>query len=79
MSILLPLLAMMDSPTIDLQVQTEIVKAVGKIPDHQSEDPLQQLGVKAWTSRSNDPRMQDLREAIDWSLWQIHPSAHTED
>lgn len=79
MTILPPLLAMMDSPTIDLQVQTEIVKAVGKIPDHQSVNPLQQLGVKAWTSRSNDPRMQDLREAIDWSLWQIHPSAHTED
>ena len=79
MTILPPLLAMMDSPTIDLQVQTEIVKAVGKIPDHQSVNPLQQLGVKAWTSRSRDPRMQDLREAIDWSLWQIHPSAHTED
>jgi hypothetical protein len=79
MTILPPLLAMMDSPTIDLQVQTEIVKAVGKIPDHQSVDSLQQLGVKAWTSRSNDPRMQDLREAIDWSLWQINPNAHTDE
>lgn len=78
MTILPPLLAMMDSPTINLQVQTEIVKAIGKIPDHQSEDSLQQLLVKAWTSRSTDPRMQELREAIVWSLWQINPSAHTE-
>ncbi len=79
MTILPPLLAMMDSPNIDLQVQTEIVKAVGKVPDHQSEAPLKKLGVKAWTSRSNDPRMQELREAIDLSLWQINPSAHTDD
>jgi len=79
MTILPPLLAMVDSPTIDLQVQTEIVKAVGKIPDRQSVDLLQKLGVKAWTSRSNDPRMQDLRKAIDWSLWQINPSAHSYD
>ena len=79
MTILPPLLAMMDSPNIDLHVQTEIVKAVGKVPDHQSEEPLKKLGLKAWTSRSNDPRMQELREAIDLSLWQINPSAHTDD
>ncbi len=78
-AILPPLLAMMASPKIDLHVQTEIVKAIGKIPDHQSVDPLKKLGVKAWTSRSPDPRMQALREAIDWSLWQINPSAHTDD
>jgi HEAT repeats len=79
MTILPPLLTMMDSPTIDLQVQTEIVKAIGKVPDHRSVAPLKQLGVKTWTSRSNDPRMQELREAIDLSLWQINPSAHTDD
>lgn len=79
MTLLPPLLAMMDSPKIDLQVQTEIVKAIGKVPDHQSVEPLQKLGVKAWTSRSNDPRMQELREAIDMSLWQISPNPHSED
>ena len=78
-TILPTLLAMMDAPQIDLGVQTEIVKAVGKIPDRKSVAPLKKLGVKAWTSRSPDPRMQDLREAIDWSLWQINPSAHTEE
>ena len=79
LGILSSLLAMMNSPTIGLHVQTEIVKAIGKIPDHQSIDPLKKLGVHAWTSRSTDPQMQELREAIDWSLWQINPSAHTDD
>lgn len=78
MTILPPLLAMMESPTIDLQVQIEIVKALGKIPDHQSEDPLRRLGVKTWTSRSDDPRMQELRETIELSLWHINPSPHSE-
>ena len=70
-SILPTLLAMMDAPQIDLQVQIEIVKAIGKIPDYQSIEPLQKLGLKSWTSQSRDPHMQELREAIDWSLWQI--------
>ena len=70
-SILPTLLAMMDAPKIDLRVQTEIVKAVGKIPDYQSIEPLEKLGLKSWTSQSQDPHMQELRKAIDWSLWQI--------
>lgn len=77
--ILPPLLAMMHAPDVHLHVQTEIVKAVGKIPDQRSVEPLQQLGLKAWTSSSTDPEMQELREAIDWSLWQITPGAHTDE
>ncbi len=77
--ILPPLLAMMQSPDVHLRVQTEIVRAVGKIPDQASVDPLQQLGLKAWTSPSTDPQMQELREAVDWSLWQINPGAHTDE
>ena len=77
--ILPPLLAMMQSPDVHLRVQTEIVKAIGKTPDQRSVEPLQQLGLKAWTARSNDPLMQELREAVDLSLWQINPSAHTDE
>ncbi len=77
--ILPPLLAMMQAPDVHLRVQTEIVKAVGKIPDQRSVEPLQQLGLKAWTSSSTDPHMQELREAVDWSLWQITPGAHTDE
>ena len=77
--ILPPLLAKMEAPDVHLRVQTEIVKAIGKTPDLQSLEPLQQLALKAWTSRSNDPIMQELREAVDWSLWQINPTAHTDE
>ncbi len=77
--ILPPLLAMMQSPDVHLRVQTELVRAVGKIPDQASVEPLQQLGLKAWTSSSTDPHMQELREAVDWSLWQINPGAHTDE
>ncbi len=77
--ILPPLLAMMQSPDVHLRVQTEIVKAIGKTPDQRSVEPLQRLGLKAWTARSNDPLMQELREAIDLSLWQINPTAHTDE
>ncbi len=77
--ILRPLLAMMQAPDVPLLVQTELVRAVGKIPDQRSVEPLQQLGLKAWTSPSRDPHMQELREAVDWSLWQINPGAHTDE
>ena len=77
--ILPPLLAMMQAPDVHLRVQTEIVRAIGKTPDFQSVEPLQQLALRAWTSRSNDPLMQELREAVDWSLWQINPTAHTDE
>ena len=77
--ILPPLLAMMQSSDVHLHVQTAIVRAVGQIPDQASVEPLQQLGLKAWTSTSTDPHMQELREAIDWSLWQINPGAHTDE
>jgi hypothetical protein len=74
-----PLLAKMQAPDVHLRVQTEVVRAIGKTPDLRSVEPLEQLGLKAWTARSNDPLMQELREAVDWSLWQINPSAHTDE
>ena len=77
--ILPPLLARMEAPDVHLRVQTEIVRAIGKTPDLRSLEPLEQLALKVWTSRSNDPLMQELREAVDWSLWQINPTAHTDE
>jgi len=77
--ILPPLLAKMQAPSVHLRVQTEIVRAIGKTPDMRSLEPLQELALKAWTARSNDPLMQELREAVDWSLWQINPTAHTDE
>ena len=77
--ILPPLLAKMESPDVHLRVQTEIVRAIGKTPDLRSLEPLEQFALKVWTARSNDPLMQELREAVDWSLWQINPTAHTDE
>ena len=77
--ILPPLLAKMEAPDVHLRVQTEIVRAIGKTPDLRSLEPLEQLALKVWTARSNDPLMQELREAVDWSLWQINPTAHTDE
>ena len=77
--ILPPLLAKIQAPDVHLRVQTEIVRAIGKTPDLRSLEPLEQLALKVWTARSNDPLMQELREAVDWSLWQINPTAHTDE
>ena len=77
--ILPPLLAKMEAPDVHLRVQTEIVRAIGKTPDLRSLEPLEQFALKVWTARSNDPLMQELREAVDWSMWQINPTAHTDE
>ena len=77
--ILPPLLAKMEEPNAHLRVQTEIVRAIGKTPDLRSLEPLEQFALKVWTARSNDPLMQELREAVDWSMWQINPTAHTDE
>lgn len=77
--ILPPLLARMEAPGVHLRVQTEIVRAIGKTPDLRSLEPLEQFALKVWTARSDDPLMQELREAVDWSMWQINPTAHTDE
>lgn len=77
--ILPPLLAKMEAPDVHLRVQTEIVRAIGKTPDLRSLEPLEQFALKVWTARSDDPLMQELREAVDWSMWQINPTAHTDE
>ncbi len=77
--ILPPLLAKMEAPDVHLRVQTEIVRAIGKTPDMRSLEPLEQFALKVWTARSDDPLMQELREAVDWSMWQINPTAHTDE
>ena len=73
------LLAKMEAPDVHLRVQTEVVRAIGKTPDMRSLEPLEQFALKVWTARSDDPLMQELREAVDWSMWQINPTAHTDE
>ncbi len=73
------LISMLQTQELELQVKTEIVRTLGKVPNQQSVQPLEKIGLKAWTSRSTHPHMQDLREAVDWSLWQINAGAHTDE
>jgi len=73
------LISLLQTQELELPVQTEIVRTLGKVPNQQSIQPLEKIGLKAWTSRSTDPRMKDLREAVDWSLWQINSGAHTDE
>ena len=71
------LLTTLQKPNIELPVQTEIVKALGKLSNQRAVAPLEELNRKAWTNSSNDPGMKELREALSWSLWQLNPDPHS--
>jgi len=72
-----PLLSMLDAPGIDIRVQTEIVWALGKIPDKKALAPLNALYRKVLHIR--DPENQDLqklKEALNWSTKQLNMDEH---
>jgi hypothetical protein len=64
-------------PDTEIPVKTEIVKALGKLADQRAIPILEELNRQAWTDPSHSPEMQELREALSWSLWQLNPDAHT--
>ena len=59
----------------EVEVQIEIVKALGRVPDQRSIEPLESLRAKAWTSSSTHPKFRELRDAIENSIWQLNPGA----
>jgi hypothetical protein len=63
----------------DPRVQTMAARSLGQLGDRRAITPLKNLNLQAWTDPSTHPDMQALREALSWSLWQLNPSAHTED
>lgn len=72
-----PLLAMLDAPGIDIRVQTEIVWALGKIPDKRSLTPLKALYKKVLQIRDPENRaLQSLKEALNWSTKQLDLDEH---
>lgn len=75
-----PLLAKLKA-TENVQVQTAIVWALGKLPDQRSFDALVELQQTVHVGRRNqvDPEVAELRRALAWSLRQIRPSDHTFD
>ena len=72
-----PLIHSLQKPDTEIPVKTEIVRALGKLGDQEAVPVLEKLNQEAWTDPSSSPEMQELREALTWSLWQLNPDAHT--
>ena len=59
--------------TDDLTVKTEVVWALGKLPDKQAYEPLRTLQQSLYTRSATDPdpKVKKLKEAVNYSLKQI--------
>ncbi len=69
---------MLKRPDLDIAVQIELVWALGKNPDRQALPILEQLYDRVWSVRSEDPQMEELRRAIDWSHRSVRLGGHTD-
>lgn len=67
-AIIPPLLDMLFRPDIDMAVRTEVVWAIGKMPDKRAIDPLHKLDRELQAIRTDDPGFKKLKEAAFWSL-----------
>lgn len=67
-AIIPPLLDMLFKPDIDMGVRTEVVWAIGKMPDKRAIDPLHKLDRELQAVRTDDPAFKKLKEAAFWSL-----------
>jgi HEAT repeats/PBS lyase HEAT-like repeat len=63
-----PLLDMLFKPGLDIGVRTEVVWAIGKVPDKRAIEPLHKLDREVQAMRSEDPAFKKLKEAAFWSL-----------
>ena len=67
-SVIPPLLDMLFRPNLDIGVRTEVVWAIGKVPDKRAIEPLHQLDRELQAKRGDDPGIKKLKEAAFWSL-----------
>ena len=67
-AIIPPLLDMLFKPDVDMAVRTEVVWAIGKMPDKRAIDPLHKLDRELQAVRTEDPAFKKLKEAAFWSL-----------
>ena len=58
------------------RMQTIAVRGLGKLGDLRAITPIETLNLQAWSNPSTDPEIQALREALNWSLFQLDPSSH---
>ena len=73
------LLQVLNRPGVNRRVQIEVVWALGKAPDFQAFPILEELERKIWLIQSNDPELQQLRDAVDWSIREVRQGGHTDD
>ena len=67
-TIIPPLLDMLFKSDLDMAVRTEVVWAIGKMPDKRAIDPLHKLDRELQAIRTEDPAFKKLKEAAFWSL-----------
>lgn len=65
--------------TIDIRVRTQLVWALGKAPDMRAYSTLLQLEEHIWDDYSQDPQLQEFREAVDWSIREVKQGGHGDD
>ena len=60
----------------DPRMQTIAVRGLGSLGDVRAITPIKTLNLQAWSNPSTHLDMQALREALNWSLFQLDPSSH---
>ena len=60
----------------DPRMQTIAVRGVGRLGDLRAITPIEALNLQAWANPSTHEDIQALREALNWSLFQLAPSSH---
>lgn len=59
----------------DPRMQSIAVRALGSLGDLRAVTPIQALNIQAWSNPSTHADMQALREALNWSLYQLDASS----
>ena len=60
----------------DPRMQTIAVRGLGRLGDLRAITPIEALNLQAWSNPSTHENIQALREALNWSLFQLAPSSH---
>jgi len=60
----------------DPRMQTIAVRGLGRLGDLRAKTPIEALNLQAWSNPSTDEDIQALREALNWSLFQLDPASH---
>jgi len=59
----------------DPRMQTIAVRGLGRLGDLRAITPIETLNLQAWSNPSTDADIQALREALNWSLYQLDASS----